>query len=720
MSFFSLRRTPVGQESASELPDPAEWVANTLRRRLLLVSLLTLVAVGFAAAGTPVVTPIFALLGIHFASVVLAREVMSRRDDRGWRTKSFTAFLFFECLIIAALTHYASGSRWVGVSGLLLQMSLPSFALPRRSGLVVLTGAMLGWWTMLLLEVTGVLIPPALPGLPPQVEGAWTITIASAITGSVFLMYAATSARSFRRVLARSGRQLRQSEARYRATIAALRDVVFRVDRDGRWTYLSPPWLGLTGQDPAAALGRKAELSFHPDDQAAVRATVQSRTSGSARQMCEVRIAGPNGEWRTVELRPQVEDPNLDDGDGNVSGTIADISERVALRDQAEQAARLDAVGRLAGGVAHDVNNVLTTIQVQADALQRQLPASLHHEVRPVHEAVARGALLIRQLLSFGRRQQVAPSLLDLGHVLRTLEGLMQRVAGPEHTLQVRGIDGTWVRADPIQLEQIVGVLVTNARDASAAATTIRVDITAVDVERTAPPPLLRGAPAPVIGGESVPPGRWVVLRVEDEGTGINPSILPRVFEPFFTTKPGGGTGLGLATVYGAARQSQGVVRIGTGVGVGTTVEVFLPRAEASATLPAPAGSTTSGKTAGATLLLVEDEETLRIAVRRMLERRGYNVLDEANGRLALAALAAVGGRVDAIVTDVVMPDLDGRGFVREASQRWPGIRVLFISGYTAGEAGHAATTLDGHPLLQKPFTADALDAAVQRLLADR
>ncbi len=720
MPIVPLRRTPPGQESQSELLDPTEWVANTLRRRLVLVAMLLVIATAFAVAGTSIAPQVYALLGVHFASIVAAREVIGRREDRTWRTRMFTAFLFVECLLIAAVTHYLAGSRWLGVSGLLLQMGLPGFALPQRAGIIVAGGAILGWWTMLLLEVTGVLIPPPLPGLTRQIEGTWTLTIASAVTGTVFLIYAANSARSFRRVLARSSRQLRQSEARYRATIGALRDVVFRVDREGRWRFLSPAWLTLTGQDPAAAIGRKAEASFHPDDHAAVRATLLTNTSGSARQMCEVRLAGANGQWRTVELRPQADDPSLEDDEQQVSGTIADVSERAALRDQAEQAARLEAVGRLAGGVAHDVNNVLTTIQVQADALQRQLPATLHDEVRPVHEAVARGALLIRQLLSFGGRQQVVPSLLDLGHVLRTLEGLMQRVAGPEHTLHLTAVEQTWVRADPIQLEQIIGVLVTNARDASAPGSVIRIDVSAMDVTREAPPPPLRDGPAPRVGGDPVPSGRWIVLRVEDAGTGIAPNILPRVFEPFFTTKPNGGTGLGLPTVYGAARQSHGVVRIGTEVGIGTTVEVLLPRAEATATLPAPSSTTGGVRVAGATLLLVEDEDTLRIAVRRMLERRGYRVIDAANGRLALAALAAEGGRVDAVVTDVVMPDLDGRGFVREASQRWPGLRVLFISGYTAGEAGHAATTLDGHPLLQKPFTADALDAALERLLADR
>lgn len=711
-------RAPVPRDgTAPDLPEPADWLAITLRRRVVLVGALLGISAVFFLLDIGLPVGVFVLLALHLATAIGARELVARRPDGETRRRLFAAMLAAECWVVTIVSHLVGGTRWLGASGLLVQILLPTFALERRQAAFVTANAIVAWTSVVLAETLGLVVPPAFPGLPADRAHQWVVFAASAVVSALFIAYATTSVAQFRQMIFTSARRLAEREASYRATLAALRDVVFRVDGDGRWTFLSPPWESLTGQPVDAAIGRRADAAFHPDDQPAVR-TALGLGGEAPPSVPEVRLRGPDGGWRTVELRARA-----DGGSGaptTVTGTIADVTERAALRDQAEQVARLEAIGRLAGGVAHDVNNVLTTIQVQADALDQTLPRLAREELRPIHEAVARGALLTRQLLSFGRRQQVTPALLDVASTMRSLEGLLQRMAGPDLRLVVDASTPAWTRADARQLEQVVGCFVANARDASASGADVRVEVEALEATEPVPPPTIGriGAMARHVAGDAVPVGRWAVVRVRDEGVGIDEDAVPRLFEPFFTTRGEGRTGLGLAAVYGAVRQAQGIVRLASTPGVGTTAEVFLPAVDAPAVLPA--GSTGApAAPPGTRVLLVEDEHTLRFAVRRMLERRGYFVVEAANGRDALAALET-GALPDVVITDVVMPELDGRAFVREAEARWPGLRVLFISGYTAAEAGHAGTVLDGRPLLQKPFTAPALYAAVDALMAQR
>lgn len=713
----SARATVPQDGTAPDLPDPTDWLANTLRRRVVLVGALLALNAAFAAAGVGVPVGVFVLLTGHLMTILGAREVISRQAEPEARRRTFMWLLAAECWVIAIVSHLVGGTRWLGASGLVLQILLPTFALERVQARIVTANAIIAWTIVVLLETLGVITPPPFPGLPSDRANQWVIFAASVVVSGMFIVYATVSVTQFRRMILASARQLAAREASYRATLAALRDVVFRADGAGRWLFLSPAWETLTGQSVDAAIGRRADAAFHPDDQPTVRAALGLTDAAAAAP--EVRLRAGDGSWRTVELRTQLEAA----GPGTertVSGTIADVTERAALRERAEQGARLEAIGRLAGGVAHDVNNVLTTIQVQADALDQQLPPAARAETRPIHVAVARGALLTRQLLSFGRRQQVTPTVLDVASTLRSLEGLLQRMAGADLRLALEAGAPCWARADALQLEQIVGCFVANARDASPAGATVQIEVETVQAAGPVPPPTVGsiGAMARHVAGDPVPPGRWTVVRVRDDGVGIDDDAVPKLFEPFFTTRGEGRTGLGLAAVYGAVRQTQGIVRLASTPCVGTTAEVFLPAVEAPAALPA-GPDTAPHAPPGTRVLLVEDEHTLRFAVRRMLERRGYVVVEAANGRDALTAIEA-GGTPDVIISDVVMPELDGRAFVREADARWPGLRVLFISGYTAAEAGHAGSTLDGRPLLQKPFTAPALYAAVDALLTAR
>jgi two-component system, cell cycle sensor histidine kinase and response regulator CckA len=700
------------------LPDPTDWLANTLRRRLALVGSLALITTVFALLGVRIPVVVFGLFGVHFVTVLIAREWVARQHDDEARRRAFAMFLSAECWIIAGITHLVGGTRWLGVGGLLLQVLLPTFSLRRREAFQVLGHAVAAWVTLVTLETAGVLVPPAFPNLPSARAEHWVVGTATLAVGAIFLVFGVVSVRAFRRIIEDASRQHAQREAAFRATLAALRDVIFQTDADGRWAFLSPAWEVLTGQQVDAAIGRRADAAFHPDDQPAVRRALAVRTEGAtARAMLEARLRGPDGTWRTVEVRPQVEEPG-DDASRYVSGTIADVTERAALRDQEDQTARLEAIGRLAGGVAHDVNNVLTTIQVQADALEQAVAPDVRSELRPIHEAVARGALLTRQLLSFGRRQQVTPTVLDVASVVRSLDAVLRRMAGGDLRVTVAADAPAWARVDPLQVEQILGCFVSNARDASVAGQELLIEVTGVDADAAVPVPTVGpiGARPRAVAGDAVPAGQWTVLRVRDAGLGVDADIMPRVFEPFVTTRVDDRTGLGLAAVYGAVQQAQGLVRLASSPGVGTTAEVFFPRVEAPAALPTTDSvPRVPDAGVGRRVLLVEDEGTLRLAVRRMLERRGYAVREAANGREALAVLEA-DGAPEFVVSDVVMPELDGRAFVQSATARWPALRVLFISGYTAADVGHAATTLDGHPLLQKPFTASALHAALDAL----
>jgi signal transduction histidine kinase len=383
----------------------------------------------------------------------------------------------------------------------------------------------------------------------------------------------------------------------------------------------------------------------------------------------------------------------------------------VALRDeQLRQSQKIEAIGQLAGGVAHDFSNLLGVILGYGEMAQRELGADHPAQAR-VHQmmkAAQRAADLTRQLLAFSRKQVLHPKLLDLNTVVANVEGMLDRLIGEDINVVVQPAPrlGT-VTADPGQIEQVILNLAVNARDAMPKGGTLTIETANVEVDEdyaaTHPP---------------LQPGRYVMLAVSDTGVGMDKATQQRIFEPFFTTKPEGqGTGLGLSTVHGIVKQSGGHLWVYSEPGRGTTFKVYLPWVDELPEVARPAGSPNEPPGGHETILLVEDTEALKDVIRETLEDRGYAVLLASNGEEALALARERKGPIDLLLTDVVMPKLGGGDLARLFLALRPGTRVLYMSGYTDGAISQHGILGEGLMLLEKPFSGDKLARAVREAL---
>jgi two-component system cell cycle sensor histidine kinase/response regulator CckA len=397
-------------------------------------------------------------------------------------------------------------------------------------------------------------------------------------------------------------------------------------------------------------------------------------------------------------------------GDAAVILSLKDNSEADRLKRQIAQATKMQAVGQLAGGVAHDFNNILTAILGYCDLmLMRHTPGdSDYDDIQQIRSNSNRAAGLTRQLLAFSRQQTLRPQVLQLPDVISEVSNLLKRLLGETVKLQVKhGRNLGAVRADPGQLEQVIVNLAVNGRDAMPEGGTLTVQtyaVTADEVRR--------------MGSDILPVSEYTALRVTDTGTGIPPSILGKIFEPFFTTKEvGKGTGLGLSTVYGIVKQSGGFIFAESEEGQGTSFTIYLPVHRAD---PAPSARRAKKDSAGelwgtGTILLVEDEAMVRAVAERALTRHGYTVLTAENGEAALEVLARE-GPVDLMISDVVMPTMDGPTTAREARKTYPDLPILFISGY-AEEQLRKSIDLDRVQFLAKPFSVQKLAEATRDAL---
>jgi signal transduction histidine kinase/CheY-like chemotaxis protein len=453
--------------------------------------------------------------------------------------------------------------------------------------------------------------------------------------------------------------------------------------------------------------GRSILDVVHEDDHDRLRsAFAESLAHPERATRAELVVRHRDGGWRTVEAvgRNLLEDPAV----GGVVVNARDATEQRRLEQRFHQGQRLESIGRLAGGVAHDFNNLLTVILGCTESLQRaaleQTPPRAE-DVDDVIGAAERARDLTRHLLAFARKQVLAPVALDLNEVLRGSERLLRRVLGEDVELVVALAPDLWcVRCDPGQMEQVVVNLAANARDAMPR--TGRLGLETANVRLGADDS----------GGENAP-GEYVRLVVRDTGSGLAPEVKAHLFEPFFTTKPTGrGTGLGLATVHGIVSQSGGFIRVQSEPGAGTAFELFFPRTHE---VPAPPVATPRPRTTGGSeaVLVVEDDAHVREVTVRTLRAAGYRVLVASGAADALGVSDAELADVRLLVTDVVMPGLDGRQVAARLHRRREGLRVLYVSGYTQGAIADRDVLEPGSDFLAKPFTATALLAAVRELL---
>ncbi len=504
--------------------------------------------------------------------------------------------------------------------------------------------------------------------------------------------------------------KLRRSEAKYRELVEHAAIGIYRSTADGRFLAVNPALVNMLGYESEAEL---LSIDMGKD---LYRDAVDRARLVKERQLHR-QVGQDEVEWRRKDggrILVRLSGRPIYNEAGALEGfemVAEDITERRELETQLRHAQKMEAVGELTGGIAHDLNNILTVVQANVELVADSLPASrsdLRADIEETRTAARRGIALIKKLLGFSRRSRLEVKPLDIVRLITELLEMLRRVVSEniEIELSVDGEPGT-VRADAGAVEQILVNLVTNARDAMPQGGVLRLDMRQVglDEDYRATHPWAR-------------PGRYVCISVSDTGTGMDEETRERVFEPFFTTKPVGiGTGLGLAMVYGLVKQHGGMVDVHSEVGEGTTVKLYFPlvdRDTAAVSHDEMAGELRGGTE---TILVVEDEKSIRRATRRILEKFGYNVLLAADGQEALELCGEHGDEIDLIMSDVVMPRLGGVELYEALSEQGDPPRMLFISGYAdRGMRGMAAIDLQ-LPFLQKPWTITELMTKVRVVL---
>jgi two-component system, cell cycle sensor histidine kinase and response regulator CckA len=512
----------------------------------------------------------------------------------------------------------------------------------------------------------------------------------------------------------RNEEALRRSEARYRSLVQSAVYGIYRSSLEGRFFDVNPALITMLGYDSAEevlALDPKLDVFVDPSEQMRVMAEFRR---GARLDNVEVRWKRKDGIAITVRLSGRV--VNNPEETAEVVEIIAeDITERRVLENQFRQAQKMEAVGRLAGGVAHDFNNLLMVISGYAEVLLEHTRKNdpLHPKIEAIHQATDRATTLTRQLLAFSRKQLLELKVVDLNIIVEDIKRLLRPLIGESIELQTQlAPDLGRTRADAGQIEQVLMNLVVNSKDAMPNGGKITIQsanarLNHEDVRRDY---------------SYIHPGLYVVLSVTDTGEGMDKETQLRIFEPFFTTKEKGkGTGLGLSTVYGIIKQSGGYVLVQSEPGQGTTFRIYLPRVE-DALEPVGTVDTSSSQNGGSeTVLLVEDEESVRQLVRETLESKGYKVIEADNGEAALRIVSTHSGKIDMLITDVVMPGMSGRELSARLCASRPQTKVLYLSGYTEDAIGHDGV-VDPHPhtaFLQKPFTLQVLSRKVREVLGE-
>ncbi|HEX7627218.1 MAG TPA: ATP-binding protein, partial [Gaiellaceae bacterium] len=381
---------------------------------------------------------------------------------------------------------------------------------------------------------------------------------------------------------------------------------------------------------------------------------------------------------------------------GRHLAVVRDLTLQKELEVQLRQAQKMEAVGRLAGGIAHDFNNLLTAIAGYSEFLIAGHDDSrLRRHAEEIKKAAARAAALTGQLLAFSRRQVLQPRVLDLNAVVSDMDMMLRRLIGEDvELLTMLEPSLASIQADPTQLEQVIVNLAVNARDAMSNGGSVTIETANVDTDE----------------------GGFVELRLTDTGIGMTESERQQLFDPFFTTKEGG-TGLGLATVYGIVQQSGGTIEVDSSPGMGSSFRILFPRVDEPAEVPVAPALSAPPQPGNETVLLVEDETVVRQLVAEILEMSGYTVLQAADGPSALELLRRQTGGVGLLVTDVVMPGMSGPEVAQAVTSMRPGTQVLYMSGYTDSAIGHHGVLEPGIAFLQKPFSADDLTRKVRALL---
>jgi len=501
---------------------------------------------------------------------------------------------------------------------------------------------------------------------------------------------------------------LRQSEARYRSLVQSAVYGIYRSTLDGRFLDVNPALIHMLGYESAedvVKLDPPREVFLESGDHQ--RLTLEFQRTGRL-DSADVCWKRKDGSVITVRLSGRA-GSGLEGADQILEIIAEDVTERRALEEQFRQAQKMEAVGRLAGGVAHDFNNLLMVVSGYTEVLLEHLDQRdpMLPKVQAIQQAADRATTLTRQLLAFSRKQLLELKVVDVNAIVTDMERLLRPLIGENIELTTRLTPNVGhTRADAGQLEQVIMNLVVNAKDAMPEGGKIIIQTSEADQDSSKREHSL------------IQPGSYILLSVLDTGAGMDKETQSRIFEPFFTTKEKGkGTGLGLSTVYGIVKQSGGYIFAQSEPGSGSNFQIYLPR------VPDPAEHVglekhPQGPTGGSeTVLLVEDEDSVRELVRETLKARGYSVLEAGDGIAGLSVAETQPGTIDILITDVVMPGMSGRELAKRVTALRPQIKVLYLSGYTEDAIIHEGALEAGTSFLQKPFTLHALARKVREVL---
>ena len=696
-----------------------EWLRRCDRIRLWGLATFLVVATLEVIAGSPVEPLVFLTFGLWLVAAAAAERLLRgirarRRGDR-WRVGMLAA----DVLWITVLYHQMGGTRWLGVTGYLFVVVVAAAALSRRAAVALTVWSALAYGALLYAESSSLLPPhmwadtvPAPVTLTAWVS-AWAIGAATLVTFALLV----------RTLVA----LLERSEARHR--------LMFEGSPRPMWVYDAETLKFLAVNDSAIkdyGYSREEFLSMRltdirpEEDREAVRTVVATKTDTYLHA----------GIWRHLRRDGSVMDVEISSHPVQVGGRAArlvivtNVTDRTRLETRLRETQRLEALGRLAGGVAHEFNNLLAAVLGHAELLLPEMPAGTtrRESVEEVVRAARRGADLTRHMLAFGRRQLLRPEVVDVSGVVRDMERLLRPLLTNDvRVTLVLPPEPCWARVDRSQLELVIMNLAMNARDAMGDGGALTMQTAVAELAKA---DRRRHPMAAVIAGP------YVRLSVSDTGSGMSAETIERMFEPFFTTKPvGRGTGLGLSTVYGIIKQSEGYVWPYSEIGRGTAMHVYLPCAPAPiaaanagappavampaaeparSSRPAPSAPAAGRDRAALTVLVADDEPALRAAAARVLRGAGYRVLEAAHGEEALAVAAAAEARIDVLVTDVVMPGLGGVELAERVAERDPGVRIVYMSGYPQSHLAAAGGLAGGHAFVDKPFGVETLLAAVQ------
>jgi PAS domain S-box-containing protein len=486
-------------------------------------------------------------------------------------------------------------------------------------------------------------------------------------------------------------------------------DLVAVVDTDGRRLYNSPSYAILS--DPASLKGTNSFAEIHPEDRERVREIFRRTVETGAGERAEYRFMLPDGSVRFIESMGNV----IKDGSGKAHRVVIvsrDVTDRKKLESQLRQSQKMEALGLLAGGVAHDFNNIITSLSAYADFIARAPGAAgqIAEDAGEIKKVCERAAGLSRQLLAFSRKQVMSPRVLDLNTIASGVQKMLSRLIGENIQLSIRPHTAPVpALVDHGQIEQVLLNLAVNARDAMPSGGKLEIKIFPCEY-------------TDYLLGSDLVPGKYAVISVSDTGTGMTAAVKARIFEPFFTTKsPGAGTGLGLSTAYGIIRQSGGYLSVESEPGKGSVFSAYLPLSEKEAEKFGSTGRITALRGGTETVLVVEDDPVLRSVTRRTLQEVGYRVLEAATDSEAL--LLAEGrekGKIDLILADIVLPGMNGFDLAERVAAANPGIARVYMSGYTDPSIIKMEFIKPESPLIQKPYTTDALMLGLRAALDTR